>query len=63
MLGLVDQRTAVYDLNCKLSILFYSLAHFFLLMNATCANSLIVYNKMDPNELTLLGFKAVLSTY
>ena len=62
MLGLVDQRTTVYDLNCKLSIPFYSLEHFFLLMNASCANSLIVYNMMDPNELTLLDFKAVLST-
>ena len=32
-------------------------------MDAACANSYIFYNMMHPNDLTLLGFKTILSNY
>ena len=60
--GLVDKRTAVYNLNCKSSIPFY-LRIFFALMNAACANSFILRNTMHPNELTLFNLKTIVSTY
>ena len=32
-------------------------------MDAACAYSYIFYNMMHPNDLTLLGFKTILSNY
>ena len=32
-------------------------------MDVACTNSYIVYNMMNPNELTLLDFKTIASNY
>ena len=36
---------------------------FFDLMDVACANSRIIYNMMDPNDLSLRNFKIIDSTY
>ena len=59
---LVNQRTAAYNLDHKLSIRFY-LRIIFHLLNADCANSFSVYNMTHLNEFTLLDFKAIVSPY
>ena len=59
---LIDQRAAAYHLDRNSTIRFY-LRIFFNLMDVACANSYIVYDTMDPNDLTLLNFKTVVSTY
>ena len=58
---LVYQSTTIYKLDCKSSIRF-CLRIFLDSMNMACANSFIVYN-MHSNELTLLDFKTIISTY
>ena len=59
---LIDQRAAAYHLDRKSTLGFY-LHIFFDLMDVVCANSFIVYNLMHPNDLTMLDFKKVVSTY
>ena len=36
---------------------------FFDLMDVACANSRIIYNMIDPNDLSLRNFKVIDSTY
>ena len=59
---LIDQRAAAYHLDRKSTIRFY-LRIFINLVDEVCANSYIVYSMMHPNDLTLLDFKAIVSTY
>ena len=59
---LIDQKAAAYHLDQKSTIRFY-LRIFFDSMDVSCANSYIVYNMMHPNDLTLLDFKTIVSTY
>ena len=58
----IHQRAAAYHLDRKSTIKFY-LRTFFDWNDAACANSYIVYNMMHPNDLTLLSFKTIVSTY
>ena len=59
---LIDQRAAAYHLDRKSTIRFY-LRIFFKLIDVACANSYIAYNLMHPNDLTLLEFKIIVSTF
>ena len=59
---LIDQRAAAYHLDRKSTIRFY-LRIFFKLIDVACANSYIAYNLMLPNDLTLLEFKIIVSTF
>ena len=61
-IDLFDERAAVYHLDRKSTNRFY-LPIFFDLMDVACANSYIVYNMMHPNDITLLDFKTIFSTY
>ena len=60
--ALIDQRTATYHLDRKSRVRFY-LRIFFDLMDVACAYSFVVYNMLHPNDLTLLDFKIINSTY
>ena len=59
---LINQKAEAYNLDQKSSIRFY-LCIFLDLMNVACANSNILYNMTHPNDLTLLHFKIIVSTY
>ena len=61
---LTDQRAAAYHLDQNVNYQI-SFAHFvfFDLIDFVCANSYIVYNMMHPNDLALLNFKTIVSTY
>ena len=52
----------IFHSDQKSTIRFY-LCMFFDLMDVACANSYIVYNMRHPNDLALLGFKTIVSTY
>ena len=58
----IDQRAAVCHLDQKSTIRFYFSA-FFDLMDLDFVNNYIVYNMMHLNDLTLLNFKTIASTY
>ena len=53
---LMDQQTAAYRLDLKLSVRFY-LHIFFDLLNIAYADSFLVYNMKHPEQLTLLSYK------
>ena len=55
---LMDQCTAAYRLDRKLSFRFY-LCIFFHLMDIACVNSYLIYNMKHPNKLFLLDYKIV----
>ena len=59
---LIHQRAAAHHLHWKLTIRFY-LNIFFDLMNVASGSSCTIYKMMHPNDLTLLNFKTVVSTY
>ena len=59
---LIDQMAEACHLNQRSTIRFY-LRIFFDFRDIVCANSYIVYNMMHPNDLTLLNFKTIASTY
>ena len=59
---LIDQRAAAYHSDRKSTIRFYLLT-FFDLIHVACANSYIAYDMIDPNDLTLLDYKIIVSTY
>ena len=59
---LVGQRTATYHLDRKSSVRFY-LRIFFDLMDVACANGYIVYNMLQPSDITLLNFKIAVATH
>ena len=59
---LIDQRAGAYHLDQMPVVRFY-LCIFFDLMDVSCANCYIVYNMMYPNDLILLEFKTIVSTY
>ena len=54
----MDQRTAAYRLDRKLSVRFY-LRIFFDLKDIACVNSYLTYNMRHPNKLSLLDCKIV----
>ena len=58
----IHQRAAVYHLYRKPCIRFH-FVHIFDLIDLACANSYIVYSMMHPNDLTLLDFETIFSTY
>ena len=58
----IHQRAAVYHLYRKPCIRFH-FVHIFDLLDLACANSYIVYSMMHPNDLTLLDFETIFSTY
>ena len=51
---LMDQQTAAYRLDLKLSVRFY-LYIFFDLLDIAYADSFLVYNMKHPEQLTLLS--------
>ena len=59
---LIDQRAAAYHSDRKSTIRFYLLI-FFDLIHVACANSYIVYDMIDLNDLTLPDLKIIVSTY
>ena len=61
-MDLVDQKTAAYHLVRKSSIRLY-LRIFLDLMDDACASSYIAYNKLHPDDLTLLNFKIAVATH
>ena len=56
----MDQRTAAYRLDRKLSVRFY-LRIFFDLMDIACVISYLIYNMKHPNKLPLLDYKIVVA--
>ena len=60
--NLIIQRAPAYHLDRKSIIRFY-LCIYFDLIDVACASSYIVYNMKHPNDLTLLDFKIIVSTY
>ena len=56
----MDQRTAAYRLDRKLSVRFY-LRIFFDLIDIACVNSYLIYNMRHPNKLSLLDCKIVVA--
>ena len=52
----------IYHLDEKSTIRLY-LCTFFEMMDVACANSYAVYNMMPPNDLTLINFLTIVSTY
>ena len=59
--NLIDQRAATYHLDRKSTIRFYLRIFFNLMMQPVL--SYIVYSMMHPNDLTMLDFKTIVSTY
>ena len=59
---LTDRRTAAYHLDRKSRVIFY-LHIFFDIMDVACVNSFVVYNMLNPNDLTLLDFITIIETY
>ena len=57
---LMDQRTAAYRLDRKLSARF-NLRIFFDLIDIACVNSYLIYNMSHPNKLSLLDCKTVVA--
>ena len=53
-IDLMDQQTAAYRLDLKLSVRFY-LHIFFDLLDIAYADSFLVYNMKHPEQLTLLS--------
>ena len=51
----MDQRTAAYQLDCKLSVRFY-MRIFFDLLDIACVNSFLVYNMSHPKQLILFDY-------
>ena len=59
---LVDHTKSRCNLHCKSSIRFY-LNTLFFLMNIVYTIRFIVFKMMDPNDVTILDFKTIVSTY
>ena len=56
----MNQRTAAYRLDRKLSVRFY-LRIFFDLIDIACVNSYLIYNMKHPKKLSLLDYKIVVT--
>ena len=59
---LINQRAEGWDFDRKPTIRFY-LLFFFELIDVACVNSCIVSDMMDQDDLRLLEFKTIVSTY